>query len=63
MEITSKSKISSIEENKYLKSVIKNSESGEYIYRLVFDNKDSLQQLKNEIEDIDSIKKIDVDYI
>jgi len=63
MEILSADKISSIEESKYLKSIIKNSDSGEYIYRLVFENKDALQQFKNEIEDIDSIKKIDVNYI
>ncbi len=63
IEISSTSKISSIEENKYLKSIIINSESGEYIYRLVFENKEVLQKFKNEIENIDSIKKIDVNYI
>ena len=63
IEISSKSKISSIEDNKHLKSVITNSESGEFIYRLVFENKEALQKFKNEIENIDSIKKIDVNYI
>ena len=63
IEISSTSKISSIEENKYLKSIIINSESGEYIYRLVFENKEVLQKFKNEIENIDIIKKIDVNYI
>ena len=63
IEISSRSKISSIEDNKHLKSVITNSESGEFIYRLVFENKEALQKFKNEIENIDSIKKIDVNYI
>ena len=63
IEISSKSKISSIEDNKHLKSVITNSESGEFIYRLVFENKEALQKFKNEIENIDNIKKIDVNYI
>ena len=63
IEISSRSKISSIEDNKHLKSVITNSESGEFIYRLVFENKEALKKFKNEIENIDSIKKIDVNYI
>tara|TARA_B100000029_G_C17183898_1_gene818001 strand:- start:27 stop:647 length:621 start_codon:yes stop_codon:yes gene_type:complete len=63
IEILSSNKVSSIEENKYLKSIIKNSDSGEYIYRLAFDNKNELNEFKDKIEDNDSIKKIDVNYI
>tara|TARA_Y100001970_G_scaffold256226_1_gene333740 strand:+ start:8021 stop:8641 length:621 start_codon:yes stop_codon:yes gene_type:complete len=63
IEIISEEKIPSIEDNKSLKSVIKNSINNEYIYRLAFENKDELQKLKKEIEDIKSIKKIDVNYI
>jgi len=63
IEIISKGKISYIEENKKLKSIIKNSSNNEYIYRLVFENKDELQKFKSEIEDTDNVIKIDVNYI
>ena len=63
IEIVSKGKISYIEENKKLKSIIKNSSNNEYIYRLVFENKDELQKFKSEIEDTDNVIKIDVNYI
>jgi len=63
IEIISKGKISSIEQNKKLKSIIKNSSNNEYIYRLVFENKDELQKFKSEIEELDNVTKIDVNYI
>ena len=63
IEISSSNKIETIEENKNLKSVVINSDNGEYIYRLAFESKEMLKEFKNEIENIDSIKKIDVNYI
>ena len=63
IEISSSNKIETIEENNNLKSVVINSDNGEYIYRLAFESKEMLKEFKNEIENIDSIKKIDVNYI
>lgn len=63
IEIISSLKIDIIENNKNLKSLIHNSESNEYCYRLSFENRDQLDNFKNEIDRIDSIKKKDVNYI
>ena len=63
IEIISSLKIDVIENNKNLKSLIHNSESNEYCYRLSFENRDQLDNFKNEIDGIDGIKKIVVSYI
>ena len=63
IEIISSLKIDIIENNKNLKSLIHNSESNEYCYRLSFENRDQLDNFKNEIDGIDGIKKKDVSYI
>ena len=63
IEIISSLKIDIIENNKNLKSLIHNSESNEYCYRLSFENRDQLDSFKNEIDRIDGIKKKDVNYI
>ena len=63
IEIISSLKIDVIENNKNLKSLIHNSESNEYCYRLSFENRDQLDNFKNEIDRIDGIKKKDVNYI
>ena len=63
LEIVSSDKIAIIEDNKNLKSLIYNSETGEYLYRLAFQDKETLKDLQNEIENLKSIKKIDVNYI
>ena len=39
------------------------NENKDYIYRLVFEDKIELQNFKNEIENMDGLKKIDVSYI
>ena len=56
-------KIETIEENKNLKSLIHNSETGDYLYRLAFQDKETLKDFQKEIESFKSIKKIDVNYI
>ena len=56
-------KIDLIEKNNNLKSVLNDNENKDYIYRLVFEDKIALQNFKNEIENIDGLKKIDVSYI
>jgi len=63
VEIVSSKKIDLIEKNKNLKSLINNTEKGDYIYRLAFQDKDELKKFKNEIETLESIKKIDVNFI
>ena len=63
LEVVAKNKIIIIEENKSIKSIIYDSESNEYLYRLAFQDLDSLNDLKKKIESLDSIKKIDVSYL
>ena len=63
LEIISSGKIETIEKNQNLKSLIYNSETGNYLYRLAFEDKDTLKDFQKEIENIESIKKIDVNYI
>ena len=63
IEIISSKKIDLIENNNNLKSVLNDNENKDYIYRLVFEDKIELQNFKNEIENIDGLKKIDVSYI
>ena len=63
IEIISSKKIDLIENNNNLKSVMNDNENKDYIYRLVFEDKIELQNFKNEIENIDGLKKIDVSYI
>ena len=63
IEIISSKKIDLIENNNNLKSVLNDNENKDYIYRLVFEDKTELQNFKNEIENIDGLKKIDVNYI
>ena len=63
VEIISSDKIEIIEENKNLKSLIYNSETGDYLYRLAFQDKETLKDFQKEVENLKSIKKIDVNYI
>jgi len=63
IEIISSKKIDLIENNNNLKSVLNDNENKDYVYRLVFEDKIELQNFKNEIENIDGLKKIDVNYI
>ncbi len=63
IEIISSKKIDLIENNNNLKSVLNDNENKDYVYRLVFEDKTELQNFKNEIENIDGLKKIDVNYI
>ena len=63
IEVTSSKKIDVIENNNNLKSVLNDNESKDYIYRLVFEDKIELQNFKNEIENLEGLKKIDVSYI
>ena len=63
LEIVSSSKIEIIEENENLKSIVFDQENNEYLYRMAFDNKETLNSFKKNIENLKIIKKIDVNYI
>ena len=63
IEIISSKKIDLIENNNNLKSVLNDNENKDYIYRLVFEDKIELQNFKNEIENIDGLKKLMSAYI
>ena len=63
IEVSSSEKIDLIENNNNLKSLIENSETRDYFYRLAFQDKETLNEFKKEIENLKSIKKIDVNYI
>lgn len=63
IEVHSNKKIDIIESNENLKNIINIGDKNEFIYRLSFENKKELQKLKEEIEKLENIKKIDVNYI
>ena len=63
IEVHSKEKIEIIEKNENLKNTISHPEQNEFVYRLAFENKDQLEEFKKEIEEIKSIKKIDVNFV
>ena len=63
IEILSSQKIELIEKNDNLKSFIQNSETGDFLYRLAFQEKVILNDFKKEIENLENIKKIDVNYL
>lgn len=63
LEIVSSLKVGIIEENENLKSIVFDQENNEYLYRMAFDNKETLNSFKKNIENLDTIKKIDVNYI
>jgi len=63
IEVHSNKKIDIIESNENLKNIINLGDKSEFIYRLSFENKKELQKLKEEIEKLENIKKIDVNYV
>ena len=63
LEIHSNEKIDLIEKDKNLKVSISQPGEKEFIYRLAFENKEHLQTLKKELEKINSVKKIDINYV
>ena len=63
LEIHSNEKIDLIEKDKNLKVSISQPGEKEFIYRLAFENKEHLQSLKQELEKMESVKKIDINYV
>ena len=63
LEVHSKEKIDLIEKNENLKVLITQPDQNQFIYRLAFENKKQLEVIKDQLEKIKSIKKIDINYI
>lgn len=63
IEIITKEKIDILDVHENLKSLVIDEELNEIIYRLAFEDKKKLNDLKNDLEGNRNIKKIDVNYI
>ena len=63
IEIITKEKIDILDVHENLKSLVIDEELNEIIYRLAFEDKKKLNDLKNDLEGNKNIKKIDVNYI
>ena len=63
IEIHSSEKIEMIEKSQNLKVIINQPNQNEFVYRLAFENKMQLELIKEQLETIKSIKKIDINYI
>ena len=63
MEIFSNEKIELIENSEFLKNVINDKVSKEVVYRLTFENLDQVNDFKKKIENLDKVKKINIDIV
>tara|TARA_Y100001970_G_C13993250_1_gene729329 strand:- start:140 stop:757 length:618 start_codon:yes stop_codon:yes gene_type:complete len=63
MEIFSNEKIDLIENSEFLKNVINDKVSNEVVYRLTFENVDQVNDFKKKIENLDKVKKINIDIV
>jgi len=63
LEVVAGQKIEKLERNKNLKSLVSNNQNKEIVYQLAFQNRFELDEVKNEINDLESVKKIDVSYL
>ena len=63
MEVHSSEKIEMIEKSQNLKVIINLPNQNEFVYRLAFENKMQLESVKEQLEKIKGIKKIDINYI
>jgi len=63
IEVHSSEKIEMIEKSQNLKVIINLPDQNEFVYRLAFENKMQLESLKEQLEKIKNIKKIDINYV
>jgi len=63
LEVHSSEKIEMVEKSQNLKVIINLPNQNEFVYRLAFENKMQLESVKEQLEKIKSIKKIDINYI
>ena len=63
LEVHSSEQIEMLEKNENLKTEISLRDQNEYVYRLVFENKKQLLEIKKQLEKIKNVKKIDINYV
>ena len=63
LEVHSSEKIDIVEKNENIKVIIKHPDQNQFVYRLAFENKQQLELVKEQLEKIKNIKKIDINYI
>ena len=63
IEVHSSEKIEMIEKSQNLKVILNLPNQNEFVYRLAFENKMQLESVKEQLEKIKGIKKIDINYI
>ena len=63
IEVFAKNKIDLIESDNNLTSLYNDTIQGEIVYRLTFDNKNHLNSFKKKIEGMESINKININFV
>ena len=63
IEVHSSEKIEMIEKSQNLKVILNLPNQNEFVYRLAFENKMQLESVKEQLEKIKSINKIDINYV
>ena len=63
VEIFAKAKIDIAEKSDHLTNLFNDKISGEFVYRLTFENKTQLNEFKNKIEDLQNINKVNIDLV
>jgi len=63
LEVHSSEKIDMVEKSENIKVIIKHPDQNQFVYRLAFENKKQLELVKEQLEKIKNIKKIDINYI
>jgi len=63
LEVHSSEKIDIMEKSENIKVIIKHPDQNQFVYRLAFENKQQLDLVKEQLEKIKNIKKIDINYI
>ena len=62
IEVISKNKIDLIEDNDHLVSYLSDASTNKYVYRLNFNNRNSLKKFKEAIKNDQNIEKINIIY-
>ena len=63
VEIFAKAKIDVAEKSDHLTNLFNDRISGEFVYRLTFENKKQLNEFKNKIQDLQNINKVNIDLV
>ena len=63
VEIFAKAKIDVAQKSDHLTNLFNDKISGEFVYRLTFENKKQLNEFKNKIQDLQNINKVNIDLV